>query len=92
MSNQKKQKVENAKKIIHHHNFKHSYNGKLGIYYILGEIPLNFSNLRITLIFDTSESKRYRIKLDLFENLEVEKFCFDVVEKEFQIHFVDLHK
>jgi hypothetical protein len=91
MSNQKKQKVENAKKIIHHHNFKHSYNGKLGIYYILGEIPLNFSNLRITLIFDTSESKRYRIKLDLFENLEVEKFCFDVVEKEFHIHFVDLH-
>lgn len=80
-------------KLVHFHTYKHSFSGACGTFYILGDIPLNLSNLRVTLMLVTNEENvRYRTKLDLYENLEIEKFCYEVIEKEFQFKFITLQK
>ena len=50
------------------------FKGDNGSYHILGELPMNFAHLRISLVFiPKNEVNRYRYNLDLLNQLETDK-------------------
>jgi hypothetical protein len=77
------------KKTLHQiHELNLSYRGECGNFHILGEIPLNLSHFRVTILFlERSENNRYRAKIDLYENKEIERFCYEILESEYGLDF-----
>jgi hypothetical protein len=50
------------------------FKGENGSYHVLGELPMNFAHLRISLVFiPNKEVYRYRYDLDLLNQLETDK-------------------
>lgn len=50
------------------------FKGENGSYHVLGELPMNFAHLRITLVFiPNNEVYRYRYNIDLLNQLETDK-------------------
>ena len=50
------------------------FKGENGSYHVLGELPMNFAHLRISLVFiPNNEVYRYRYDLDLLNQLETDK-------------------
>lgn len=75
------------------HEYKRTFRGKCGSFHILGELPVNLSHFRITMLFvEFEEGRRYRAKIDLYENVEIDKFCYEVLEREFKLSYLDLRQ
>lgn len=67
---------------------KIQYKGKSASYYIMGNLPMDMGNMRISLQIIANESvRKHRLKIDLFETSNVEYHCKELSEK----HGFDYH-
>jgi hypothetical protein len=83
--------MNTSKSLRQLHEYKRTFRGACGNFHILGELPVNLSHLRITLLFiEFEEGRRYRAKIDLYENMEIDRFCYEVLEREFKLDYNDL--
>ncbi|MFW0739395.1 hypothetical protein [Flavobacterium sp. T12S277] len=63
-------------------DYKISYKGKTGTFYVIGSLPMDLGNLRLTIqIIPNDSQKRLRVKIDLFDFTSVENQCRELSEK-----------
>ncbi len=61
---------------------KIEFKGKAGSYSIMGNLPMDMGNMRISLVIIANESvRKHRLKIDLFETSNVEYHCKELSEK-----------
>lgn len=70
---------------------KIQFNGKSATYFIVGNLPIDMGNMRISLQIIAHESpKKHRLKIDLFETSNVEYHCKELSEKQgFNYHLLE---
>jgi len=67
--------IKNPQRII--------YNGSCVIIEILGSLPMDFSNMKVTIcIINPYNKKKNRVKIDLFDSLNVKSYLLELAEKE----------
>lgn len=67
---------------------KIQFDGKVGKYFIVGNLPMDAGSMRISLQIIAHEStKKHRLRIDLFETSNVEYHCKELSEK----HGFDYH-
>lgn len=65
-----------------HSNYKISYKGTTGTFYVIGNLSMDLGNLRISLhIIEQFTAKKHRLKIDLFDFMNVENHCRELSEK-----------
>lgn len=63
-------------------DYKISYKGKTGTFFVIGSLPMDLGNLRLTIqIIPAKSQKRLRVKIDLFDFTSVENQCRELSEK-----------
>lgn len=63
-------------------DYKISFKGKTGTFYVIGSLPMDLGNLRLTIqIIPNDSQKRLRVKIDLFDFTSVENQCRELSEK-----------
>jgi hypothetical protein len=63
-------------------DYKISFKGKTGTFYVIGSLPMDLGNLRLTIqIVPNDSQKRLRVKIDLFDFTSVENQCRELSEK-----------
>jgi len=63
-------------------DYKISFKGKTGTFYVIGSLPMDLGNLRLTIqIVPNDSQKRLRVKIDLFDFSSVENQCRELSEK-----------
>lgn len=76
----KEQKVHAALEV--HNDYKISYKGSTGTFYVVGNLPMDLGNLRVSLqIVEHDTAKKHRLKIDLFDFVNVENQCRELTEK-----------
>lgn len=76
----KKKEYNSELEIIN--NYKITFKGETGIFQILGNLPMDLSNLRVALqIIEKDSIKKHRLKIDLFDSNQVQSQCDDLIEK-----------
>jgi len=66
-----------------HNGYKISFKGKTGTFYVIGSLPMDLGNLRVSLqIIEHDTSKKHRLKIDLFDFVNVENQCRELSEKQ----------
>lgn len=64
-------------------SFKIGYKGKTGTFYIIGALPMDFGNMRVSLqIVDNQTQKKHRLKIDLSDFINVQNQCRELNEKQ----------
>jgi len=64
-------------------NFKISYKGKTGMFMVMGQLPMDMGNLRISMqIIDKQTQKKHRVKIDLYDFMNVQNQCRELSEKQ----------
>jgi hypothetical protein len=65
-----------------HNDYKISYKGSTGTFYVVGNLPMDLGNLRVSLqIVEHDMAKKHRLKIDLFDFVNVENQCRELTEK-----------
>ena len=63
--------------------YKISYKGLSGTFFVLGNLPMDLGNLRISLqIVEYNTNRKHRLKIDLFDFAGVQSQCTDLSEKQ----------
>lgn len=76
-----KEKVSSNTLVVTGEN-KIEFKGKAGSYSIIGNLPMDMGNMRISLVIIANESvRKHRLKIDLFETSNVEYHCKELSEK-----------
>lgn len=72
-------------------DFKISFKGKTGTFYVIGSLPMDLGNLRVTLhIVEQETQKKHRLKIDLFDFVNVQNQCRELNEKQgFDINLLE---
>ena len=66
-----------------HNGYKISFKGKTGTFYVIGSLPMDLGNLRVSLqIIEYDTSKKHRLKIDLFDFVNVQNQCRELSEKQ----------
>ncbi|KVV15069.1 hypothetical protein [Flavobacterium sp. TAB 87] len=66
-----------------HNDHKISYKGKTGVFFVVGSLPMDLGNLRVSLqVVSNATQKKHRIKIDLFDYVNVQNQCRELSEKE----------
>lgn len=66
-----------------HNDYKISYKGSTGMFYVIGSLPMDLGNLRVSLqIVEHNTAKKHRLKIDLFDHINVENQCRELSEKQ----------
>lgn len=77
----KTEKTGNELQIVN--GYKISYTGIAGIFYVVGNLPMDLGNLRISLqIVSHTTQKKHRLKVDLFDFGSVQSQCGELSEKQ----------
>jgi predicted transcriptional regulator len=64
-------------------NFKISYKGITGMFTVMGQLPMDLGNLRITLqIVEKQTQKKLRVRIDLYDFMNVQNQCRELSEKQ----------
>lgn len=74
-----------------HNDYKISFKGKSGIFFVIGQLPMDLGNLRISLqIIERETQKKTRLKIDLFDYVSVQNQCRELSEKQgFNINLLE---
>lgn len=74
-----------------HNDYKISFKGKSGIFFVIGQLPMDLGNLRISLqIIERETQKKTRLKIDLFDFVSVQNHCKELSEKQgFNINLLE---
>lgn len=72
-------------------DFKIGFKGKTGIFYVIGQLPMDLGNLRVTLqIVNHQTQKKTRLKIDLYDFVSVQNQCRELSEKQgFDINLLE---
>ena len=66
-----------------HNDYKIGFKGKTGTFYVIGSLPMDLGNLRVSLqIVEKDSQKKHRIKIDLFDFVNVQNQCRELSEKQ----------
>lgn len=66
-----------------HNDYKISYKGTTGTFYVIGILPMDLGNLRVSLqIIEKNTQKKHRLKIDLFDTFNVQNQCKELSEKQ----------
>lgn len=89
LKNPKGEKQNNSLDIIS--DFKIGYKGKTGMFYVIGQLPMDLGNLRISLqIVNEQTQKKNRLKIDLYDFVNVQNQCKELSEKQgFDINLLE---
>lgn len=80
LQNPVKEKILSTLEILS--DYKMSFKGKTGTFYVIGSLPMDLGNLRLTIqIVPNDSQKRLRVKIDLFDFTSVENQCRELSEK-----------
>ena len=64
-------------------SFKIGYKGKTGVFYVIGNLPMDLGNLRVSLqIVEKQTQKKHRLKIDLSDFVNVQNQCRELNEKQ----------
>lgn len=64
-------------------SFKIGYKGKTGAFYVIGNLPMDLGNLRVSLqIVGKQTQKKHRLKIDLSDFVNVQNQCRELSEKQ----------
>jgi hypothetical protein len=64
-------------------DYKISFKGKTGTFYVIGSLPMDLGNLRLTIqIIQKETQKKIRVRIDLFECSNVQNQCAELNEKQ----------
>ena len=81
LKNTSKEKITATLQV--HNDFKISYKGSTGTFYVIGNLPMDLGNLRVSLqIVEHTTAKKHRLKIDLFDFVNVENQCCELSEKQ----------
>ncbi|TPG31096.1 hypothetical protein [Flavobacterium pectinovorum] len=81
LQNAKTEKTGNGLQIVN--GYKISYTGIAGIFYVVGNLPMDLGNLRVSLqIVSHTTQKKHRLKVDLFDFGSVQSQCGELSEKQ----------
>jgi hypothetical protein len=81
LKNAKTEKAGNVLQIVN--GYKICYTGTAGVYYVVGNLPMDLGNLRVSLqIVAHSTQKKHRLKVDLFDFGSVQSQCGELSEKQ----------
>lgn len=77
----KTEKTGNELQIVN--GYKISYTGIAGVFYVIGNLPMDLGNLRVSLqIVSHTTQKKHRLKVDLFDFGSVQNQCGELSEKQ----------
>lgn len=73
-------------------DFKIRFKGKTGMFYVIGQLPMDLGNLRVTLqIVKHQTQKKTRLKIDLYDFVSVQNQCRELSEKQgFDINLLEV--
>ncbi|MFH7010872.1 hypothetical protein ACHRV5_03315 [Flavobacterium sp. FlaQc-52] len=81
LKNAKTEKTGNELQIVN--GYKISYTGIAGTFYVVGNLPMDLGNLRVSLqIVANTTQKKHRLKVDLFDFGSVQSQCGELSEKQ----------
>lgn len=81
LENAKTEKAGNNLQIVN--GYKISYTGIAGVFYVVGNLPMDLGNLRVSLqIVAHTTQKKHRLKVDLFDFGSVQNQCGELSEKQ----------
>lgn len=64
-------------------DYKISFKAKTGTFYVIGSLPMDLGNLRVSLqIVEKQSQKKHRVKIDLFNFSNVQNQCRELSEKQ----------
>ncbi|GAA4776745.1 MULTISPECIES: hypothetical protein [Flavobacterium] len=64
-------------------DFKIGFKGRTGMFYVIGALPMDLGNLRVSLqIVEKHNQKKHRLKIDLFDFVNVQNQCRELNEKQ----------
>ncbi|MEZ0007943.1 hypothetical protein ABH942_003329 [Flavobacterium sp. 28YEA47A] len=64
-------------------NYKISYRGKTAVFVVMGQLPMDLGNLRISMhIVEKLTQKKHRLKIDLYDFMNVQNQCRELSEKQ----------
>jgi hypothetical protein len=83
-------KLLNDSKVEHQSNsleiindFKIGYKGKSGMFFVVGQLPMDLGNLRVSLqIINEGTQNKSRLKIDLYDFVNVQNQCRELSEKQ----------
>lgn len=86
LKNPIKEKIAPSLEILN--DYKISYKGTTGTFFVIGNLPMDLGNLRISLQIQEKETQRkHRLKIDLFDFVNVQTQCTELSEKQgFEYH------
>lgn len=89
LSDSKTDSQSNSLEIIN--DFKIGFKGKTGEFFVIGQLPMDFGNLRVTLqIVNHHTQKKTRLKIDLYDFISVQNQCRELSEKQgFDINLLE---
>lgn len=72
-------------------DFKIGFKGKTGEFFVIGQLPMDLGNLRVTLqIVNHHTQKKTRLKIDLYDFVSVQNQCRELSEKQgFDINLLE---
>ncbi|TDO68865.1 hypothetical protein EV143_1178 [Flavobacterium chryseum] len=77
----KKEKTGSTLQIVN--GYKISYTGIAGVFFVVGNLPMDLGNLRVSLqIVAHTTQKKHRLKVDLFDFGSVQSQCGELSEKQ----------
>ncbi len=81
LNNPTGEEENNALEIIG--DFKIGFKGRTGMFYVIGALPMDLGNLRVSLqIVEKHNQKKHRLKIDLFDFVNVQNQCRELNEKQ----------
>ena len=64
-------------------DFKIGYKGQTGMFYVVGQLPMDLGNLRVSLqIINQETQNKSRLKIDLYDFVNVQNQCRELSEKQ----------
>lgn len=64
-------------------NYKISYKGLTGMFTVMGQLPMDLGNLRISMqVIEKQTQKKHRVKIDLYDFMNVQNQCRELSEKQ----------
>ncbi|TPG31084.1 hypothetical protein [Flavobacterium pectinovorum] len=64
-------------------DYKIGFKGKTGTFYVIGSLPMDLGNLRVSIqIVEKDSQKKHRVKIDLFDFANVQNQCTELSEKQ----------
>ena len=79
---------ENLNKLIIHNENKIVFNGKAGKFEVLGRLPMDYASMKVSLnIITPTNQQKHRLKLDLYEQADVETNINRVCDKDSTVNY-----